>query len=314
MHNITEELSQTELLRDVAEPTLRQLMAKSTPMELQPGAILLTPERDNEYVYLLLSGALSVHFGTPDSPPIHKLMPGTSVGEMSIIDDTYPSAYVIAQEASRVFPIHRDVIQLVVSEIGPIARNLLRTLTRGMKANTQLITKDRLQIWELTDQINVDGLTGLYNRRWLDNALPRLLTQVHKGEQTLCALMIDVDRFKVYNDTQGHQGGDQALVAVGKVLKNTVRPYDFATRYGGEEFLVLLHNTPLAEALVVAERIRHAAENKTITNLDGTPLPGITISLGLAISTPDATAMTLIGAADAQLYRAKKEGRNCVRS
>ena len=86
-----------------------------------------------------------------------------------------------------------------------------------------------------------------------------------------------------------------------------------AARYGGEEFLVLLPNTPLSEAIVIAERIRHAAEKMAITSLEGAPLPSITISLGLAISTPDANVTTLIGTADSQLYRAKKEGRNCVR-
>ena len=313
MSSLDKELAQTELLRDVSEPVLRQLMAQSTPMELAPGAVLLAPERENQHVYLLLSGVLTIHFGTQDSPPIHRLTPGVSVGEISIIDDAPPSAYVIAHEASRVFPIHRDLIHKLVSDINPMARNLLRMLARAMKANTQLIVKDRLQIWELTDQVHVDGLTGLYNRRWLDNALPRLIAQVNSARQTLCILMIDVDRFKAYNDTQGHLGGDQALVAVGKVLKNTVRPYDFATRYGGEEFLVLLPNTPQLEAIEIAERIRAAAEKKSITSTDGQPLPGITISVGLAISTPDATVSALIGAADAQLYCAKKQGRNCVR-
>lgn len=313
MSSLEEELAQTELLRDVSEPVLRQLMAQSAPKALSPGDILLAPERENHHVYLLLSGLLTVHFGTQDSPPIHRLMPGVSVGEISIIDDAPPSAYVIAHEASRVFPIHRDLIHQLVSDINPMARNLLRMLARAMKNNTQLIVKDRQQIWELSDQIHVDGLTTLNNRRWLDNTLPRLLAQVTSAHQTLCILMIDVDRFKVYNDTQGHLGGDQALVAVGKVLKSTVRPYDFAARYGGEEFLVLLPNTPLQEGIEIAERIRQAAEKKVITSVEGQTLPSITISVGLAISTAEATATTLIAAADAQLYRAKKEGRNCVR-
>ena len=102
-------------------------------------------------------------------------------------------------------------------------------------------------------------------------------------------------------------------MALGDVLKTSVRPYDFATRYGGEEFLVLLPNTTQSEGLVVAERIRRTTEKQTIACPDGKPLPGITVSVGLAVSGPDSTAETLVGAADAQLYRAKEGGRNCVR-
>jgi diguanylate cyclase (GGDEF)-like protein len=100
---------------------------------------------------------------------------------------------------------------------------------------------------------------------------------------------------------------------MGEILKTTVRPYDFTTRYGGEEFLVILPNTGQAEGVAAAERIRQAVENKTITTTEGTPLPGITVSIGLAMNQPDSTPKTLIAAADTQLYRAKEGGRNCVR-
>jgi diguanylate cyclase (GGDEF)-like protein len=182
-----------------------------------------------------------------------------------------------------------------------------------VRANTQRIVKDRTQIWELTDHANVDALTGLYNRRWLNNALPRLLDQIQMEDKPLCILMIDVDHFKKYNSAQGHLGGDQALVAMGKILQNTVRPYDFTTRYGGEEFLVILPNTTKDEGIATAERIRQTSEKRTLTSSDGSPLPGITISIGLAMNEPRSTPESLIAAADAQLFRAKEAGRNCLR-
>lgn len=313
MSFVAAELAQTELFRDTPENTLNLVFEHAAPLELAKGEILLSPERENDHVYLLLSGVLSVHFGSLDSPEIRELTKGVSVGEMSIIDGTPPSAYVIAKEASRVFPIHREVLHKLVSDTSPVAGNLLRLLTQWLKDNTQRIMKDRTQIWELTDHANVDALTGLYNRRWLDNALVRLHAQAIKGEQPLCILVIDVDHFKKYNDTQGHLGGDQALIAMGEVLKTTVRPYDFATRYGGEEFLVILPNTILDEGIAAAERIRQSVEKKGITSAEGIPLPGITISIGLAMNKPDSTPQSLIAAADAQLYRAKEAGRNCVR-
>jgi diguanylate cyclase (GGDEF)-like protein len=311
---LAEELAQTELFLSVPENIIQLVMTQAAPLELVKGDVLLSPEHDNNHIYLLLSGKLSIHFGSLDSPEIRELHKGVSVGEMSIIDGPQPSAYVVAKEPSRVFPIHRDLLYELVAKTSPVGSNLLRLLTQWMKANTQSIVKDRKQIWELTDHANIDALTGLYNRRWLDNALARLLKQAKKSELHLCILIVDVDLFKKYNDTQGHLGGDQALIAMGEVLKTTVRAYDFATRYGGEEFLILLPNTDRNEGLIVAERIRLATEKKSILSADGSPLPSITISIGLAMREKDSTAQSLIAAADAQLYRAKKEGRNCIRS
>ncbi|TAJ78307.1 MAG: GGDEF domain-containing protein [Gallionellaceae bacterium] len=313
MSALAQELAQSELFRDVPEEIVHLVMAQSDPMELLAGDILLSPDKENHHLYLLLSGTLDVHFGSLDTPPIRELNKGVSVGEISIIDGTPPSAYVIARKNSRVFPIHRDLLHDLVASTSPVAGNLLRLMTQWMRANTQRIVKDRMQIWELTDHANVDALTGLYNRRWLDNALARLLEQADKGEQPLCILLIDVDHFKKYNDTQGHLGGDQALIAMGNVLKTTVRPYDFATRYGGEEFLVILPNTNKEEAIVAAERIRQNTAQKKICSSEGAELPGITISVGLAMNRPGVTAQSLIAAADAQLYRAKSGGRNCVK-
>lgn len=313
MDALVQELALTELFRDAPETTVRLALEHAAPRALAAGEVLLSPEQENDHIYLLLSGLLGVHFDTLQSPEIRELGSGFSVGEMSLIDGTMPSAYVVAKTDCRVFPIHRALLHELVSDTNPIAGNLLRLLTQWMKANTQRIVKDRAQIWELSDHANVDALTGLYNRRWLDNALPRLLAQAEKSSQPLSIMLIDVDHFKHYNDTQGHLGGDCALKAMGNLLKTTVRPYDFSTRYGGEEFLVILPNTRLEGSLTIAERIRAAAAMTAITTDTGAALPGITVSIGLATNRPDTTMQSLVSAADAQLYRAKEEGRNCVR-
>lgn len=313
MIDLTEELARTELFQNASATVLRAVAESAAPLDLAKGAVLLSPEQNNLHVYLLLSGKLGVYFGSIDSPEIRELNPGVSVGEMSVIDGILPSAYVVAKENCRVFPIHRDLLHDMVVDASPMAGNLLRLLTQWMRANTQRILKDRTEIWELTDHANVDALTRLYNRRWLDNALERLLDQAVKGMQPLCLLLIDVDHFKRYNDTQGHVGGDQALVAMGEVLKMTVRPYDFAVRYGGEEFLVILPNTKEDEGIAVAERIRQNVAKKVIVSAEGVPLAGLTVSIGMAMAYPDASPRSLISVADTQLYMAKRDGRNCIR-
>lgn len=310
---LIQELAKTQLLQNVSDDLLKQVLAHARPMQLNPGELLLSPELDNHHIYLLLSGTLTVHFNAPDAPVIRELSQGYSVGEMSIIDDTNPSAYVKAKDHCRVFPVHRDFLLDLIRNTHPIAYNLLRLLTHWMKANTQKTISDQFQISELSNQANIDGLTGLYNRRWLDNALPRILTQMNKIAQPLCILVIDVDHFKKYNDQHGHQGGDLALISMGNVLRTNIRPYDFATRFGGEEFMVLLPNTNQSEGGVLAERIRQETEGQLVANPDGPAMPSITVSIGLAVSDSNSMSKSLFAAADKQLYLAKQSGRNCVK-
>lgn len=311
MTSIADELAKNELLRDVPESVLRLVMEHAVPLEVAPGEVLLSPERENHHVYLLLSGTLSLRFDSLDSPEIRELSAGISVGEMSLIDDAPPSAYVVAKEAGRVLRLHRDIILGLVTA-NPVAYNLLRLLTKWMKANTEHIIQDRLRISELTDHAHIDGLTGLYNRRWLDNTLARLLQQARKDGLPLTILLADIDGFKEYNDAHGHQGGDRALIAVSEVLKAAARPYDFPTRYGGEEFLILLQNTTIEGGIALAERIRHAVEVKSVVTAEGASLPSITLSIGVATNLSHVMPASLISAADAQLYRAKRAGKNRV--
>jgi diguanylate cyclase (GGDEF)-like protein len=306
---LARQLAGNQLFAGVAADILEHIAQSARVLDLAPGDILLSPERSNQHVYLLLDGSLTIHFGAPDSPEISELGPGISVGEMSVIDGTAPSAYVIAKTSARVFPLRRDLIIELVEGANPVAHNLLRQITRWVKTNKQHFMQARTRIEELTSDANLDELTGLYNRRWLEHALPRLL----ELDAPQCLLMLDVDHFKRYNDTQGHLGGDQALVALANVLKTTLRPYDYAARYGGEEFVVLLPNVGLGEAVEVAERIRLSVASCPVRDAEGAPLPGISLSIGVAAMRPGMSPEALIRAADAQLYQAKAAGRNCVR-
>lgn len=313
MDAIINELAQTELFSDVPQPVLEFVQARVVPIELQCGDVLLSPDEDNHYIYLLLSGTLGIHFGSLDSPEIRVLEKGLSVGEMSLIDHSRPSAYVVAKESCRVLPIHRDLLQHLVADINPVVRNLLRVLTRWIKANTECMVSNTSKIGELTNHASTDALTGLYNRRWLDNALTLYLAEAIETKQPLCLLLIDVDHFKIYNDTLGHLAGDQVLIFISNSLTNTIRPNDFAYRYGGEEFLILLPNTNFNESIQIAERIRQTIEMKAIITAESDELPGVTISIGLAVNTKDSSPTSLIENADAKLYQAKQAGRNCVK-
>jgi two-component system chemotaxis family response regulator WspR len=165
----------------------------------------------------------------------------------------------------------------------------------------------------------IDPLSGLANRRNFDQNLARNWKEAIRYRRPLGLLMIDVDHFKLFNDRYGHVQGDTCLRRVGKLLTNvTCRPGDLPARYGGEEFAVLLPGASLAGARIVAERLRHAVEELCIVNADA-PLGQVSVSIGLASMVPSLgdkglgdKAQSLIEAADAGLYAAKRGGRNTV--
>jgi diguanylate cyclase (GGDEF)-like protein len=156
-----------------------------------------------------------------------------------------------------------------------------------------------------------DELTGLFNRRAFNQEMPREMERFRRFGHGFSLLMLDLDHFKRFNDTQGHSAGDQALRDVAAILSDSARLYDRVVRYGGEEFAVILPQTGEEEALGVAERIREAMQNHHVVYA-GQDLGCITVSTGLAVFPKDGLDMaTLVQNADSALYQAKEQ-RNCV--
>ncbi len=161
-----------------------------------------------------------------------------------------------------------------------------------------------------------DPLTGLYNRRHLDERLASELAAADRHGRALSLLMIDIDHFKAVNDAHGHLAGDEALKMVAFVLRGAVRKEDVLARYGGEEFVVIARETALEGARALAERIRRAVERSHCT-WQGDRL-GVTVSVGVTASAkitgyvPGRTDRALVETADRALYAAKAQGRNCV--
>ena len=165
----------------------------------------------------------------------------------------------------------------------------------------------------LQEQAVRDGLTGLYNRRYLDEMLEREVSRARREGIPLSLVMLDIDHFKRVNDTYGHQAGDEVLRILAATLMADIRTEDMACRYGGEEFLILLPNMPLAAALTRAEAWRGAVEKLCIVHGDF-PIQ-FTVSLGVAAYPDDGkTPDDLTRCADQALYRAKHGGRNQVRA
>ena len=185
-----------------------------------------------------------------------------------------------------------------------------RQLVENLEQNNLRIEESNEALRELATR---DGLTGLYNHRHFKDLLGRELSRAERYERPLCLIMLDVDRFKNYNDTHGHPAGDEVLKTLADIINTRLRDVDSSARYGGEEFVILLPETDRKDGKMVAEDIRTQMENYPFEGRESQPLGKVTVSLGVAEFPADCSdSSSLIKKADEALDRAKDEGRNRV--
>lgn len=204
-----------------------------------------------------------------------------------------------------VFPMGSDVLDPTPQHVIFIVSFSFSILL--LSISTVLMAGDSLRV-ELEYLATRDSLTNALTRRYIDEACAHELARSRRNDKPLALLMMDLDHFKRVNDTHGHQAGDTVLVDFVKTVRALLRSKDLLGRFGGEEFVVLLPETPLDDAMVVAERIRAACANSP----DSTKI-ACTVSIGVTTNLADRdTVDTLMARADAALYQAKAEGRNRV--
>ena len=211
---------------------------------------------------------------------------------------------------------HAPAVEAVLADLKDATEEISQH-NRGLRDN---LSHSQLQIDELKhclelarSESSVDPLTNLANRRRFDRVLEDAIVDADATGQPLCLLLIDIDHFKKFNDTFGHQTGDAVLRIVAQTIRTNVKGQDLAARYGGEEFAVILPNTRLAEATLVAEKIRHAVSSKQLVRKSsGKSLGRLTVSIGVSAYRVSETPYALIHRADTYLYSAKRGGRDQV--
>jgi len=200
---------------------------------------------------------------------------------------------------------------LMAEELEETTHNLedkVRDRTRALQDANRELLRAKAQLEELAI---TDGLTGAFNHRHLKNTLMFEMQRQQLHTHPLCYLMIDVDDFKHYNDTNGHPEGDEALRILTRLLKENVRDVDFTARYGGEEFAVILLDTDRGQGIPIAENMRKVVEEHPFPGEEKQPGGRLTISLGMSAFPEDAGDMDgLIRCADEALYMAKRKGKN----
>lgn len=290
-----------------ADRGLEQQLSACAVLRLAPGETIADSPR--ACLYIVLRGQLSL--ALPDGSTT-TILPGESVGEQSVLDDSSDLAPATASVESDLLAIDGELAWELIDQSNSFARNLLRLLSFRVRAANAMLRR-RHKLGEFYRQLSMnDGLTGLYNRAWLGDMLPKLVATAQRTGQPLSLILLDLDHFKKFNDTHGHVAGDDALRAAAAVIGADLRPSDYAVRYGGEELMVLLPDTAPPLAVLVAERLCVRMRGAIVFPDMRIVLPHLTASFGVALLGEGMNERSLIAAADAALYRAKQAGRDRV--
>jgi len=307
-----ESLDGFSMLEGVGLSTRRDLLAFATRRDLGAGEVLIEQGTQRASMCLVVSGELGVHLDSLASEPVAVIGRGEVVGELSMLDGSEASAWVVTRLASVVLEVKEDDFWQLTNASHPFAVNLLIKLASRLRANNATVSRNVQKRRQYERAAMFDGLTGIHNRRWLDETLHRMVRR-HEGlGGPLAVSLIDIDHFKQFNDRFGHAAGDHVLTSVAGLLAKNLRPTDLVARFGGEEFVIIFPDTQVDAATQAAERVRVAVEQAALALPDGKPLPQVTISMGIAAFSPGQTVPQLLKAADAAMYGAKQSGRNRI--
>jgi len=206
----------------------------------------------------------------------------------------------------------KEILTSVMSDTETmLAQN--RRLEEQLDKSSEVMENLQRDLENVRREALTDGLTGLANRKFFDSEIKRIAQEAQEKGTVFSLLMVDIDHFKSFNDNFGHQIGDQVLRLVARTLTDGVKGRDIATRYGGEEFAIILPDTPLHAGVLVGDSLRKAVATKDVINRNtGEKLSRITMSVGVAEFNSGENISELIERADAALYTAKHNGRNQV--
>jgi diguanylate cyclase (GGDEF)-like protein len=306
------ELQQLQLFESVSPETIGEVMESCVIRRLKRNEVLFVPDQPNHYLYQVMSGRLRVHLETLDSEPVSHVVAGELVGELSIIDNSLTSAFVVAEENCRLLVMEAAHVWALVEGSHAFARNLLQSLSHRLRhANKVIAAKMRNEDFYYHYGM-VDLITGMHSRDWFDNMIGRALRRCIMQNKPFSVVLLDIDNFSTYNEAHGRLSGDMALNRIARTIKEHLRATELAVRYEGDRLLVMLPETDRKQARMVAERLRKKVMYTDLLAPDGRLLPSITLSAGISQATPGQSPEELMAVVMVALQRAKAMGRNYV--
>jgi diguanylate cyclase (GGDEF)-like protein len=290
-----------------------------SPRILQKGEVLFREGDTGDNLYIVKQGVISIGIRLPDGSDheIAQFTEGDFFGEMSIFDNAPRSATCTAVEQTSLYSLSKTSFADIIDRHPRTALNLmyrmLNVTTQRLRNTSEFVTD--MVIWgeNARKRAVTDELTGVYNRRFLDDSLQNYFAEAGEKGLPLSLLMVDLDKFRQINEHYGQAKGDQAIKEAARIFKTRLRPRDVVARYGGDEFLIVLPETASAEAFELADGIRNEVAGLRILSGAKGSITAVTTSMGVASYPEHANELkALRGAADEALYKAKEEGRNRV--
>ena len=330
-------LRRTGLLAPLSEPELEALVAACPERVLAPGQALCHEGEEGHAMYVVLAGNLVV---SKAGKQVAVGRPGDCFGEMALIERRERAATLRALDDTLVLEIPEAVFREHLTGNPAALMALLRVFSERSRHDLDGLVSANLKLLAQADEMDrknreltetrrqlehrnrdlerisaLDTLTQIANRGRFDAALRQEWRRCARDESPLSLVFCDIDYFKRFNDTYGHQAGDECLVRVAQAMDETLnRPADLVARYGGEEFIALLVDTEVEGARMLAERMRARVESLRIEHRASDVAPHLTVSLGVAtvVPRPAIRPEDLVDLADRALYAAKEGGRNRV--
>ena len=312
-------LREVVILADLNPEELKRIAASLRRHDLEVGETLFREGDEGGELFIVESGCVGIRVRLEDEKELEiaTMSRGEFFGEMSVFEKEPRSASCVAKAACRLHSLHERDLKTIVETAPEAAAKMMRRMledTWRRLENTGEFLSDMVQWGESAHKRAItDQLTGLYNRRYLDQTFPALVDHARTTGAALAIALVDLDHFREINETYSEEVGDRVILAVSEVFKRSLRDGDAAVRYGGDEFAFVLPHAGAQAAIEIAESVREHVGRLDILRGLGGPIDRVTTSQGVACFPQHGDDVaSLRSAADAALYEAKEQGRNRV--